>query len=67
MIRAQAVAGGDVVHLWTADPVFASGQALCGESGPAIGDQAGRLCADCWRVNGRLLGLAFPRVVIARP
>ncbi len=66
MIRAQAVTGGDVVHLWAPDPVAASGEALCGEGGPAIEDQAGELCAACWRVHGRLLGLAFTRVATAR-
>jgi hypothetical protein len=67
MIRAQAVAGGDVVHLWAPDPIIATGHALCGAHGPAIEDQAGQVCATCWRVHGRLLGLAFTRVVIARP
>jgi hypothetical protein len=65
MIRARS-SDGDVVHLWVSDLFGESGQALCGAEGPAIGDQAGRLCATCWRINGGLLGSAFGRVAVAR-
>jgi hypothetical protein len=60
MIRARACTG-DVVHLWVQDPITASGRALCGEVGPGIEDQAGNLCAACWRIHGGLLGSAFGR------
>jgi hypothetical protein len=66
MIRAQGSAGGGVIHLWAPDPVTASGQALCGEAGPAIGDRSGNLCAECWRIHGGLLGSAFGRLTAAQ-
>ena len=58
MIRARAGIG-DMVHLWGCQPVTGSGEALCGEVGPAVQDQAGDLCATCWRIHGGLLGSAF--------
>ncbi|GAB3904216.1 hypothetical protein GCM10029964_097460 [Kibdelosporangium lantanae] len=66
MIRARTFTG-DVVHLWVPDPVRASGHALCGVPGPAIADQAGRLCAACWRVHGGSLGSVFTRTAVTRP
>ncbi|MBP2326032.1 hypothetical protein JOF56_006417 [Kibdelosporangium banguiense] len=66
MIRAQGSVARGVVHLWAPDPVKTSDRALCGEAGPAIGDQTGNLCATCWRIHGGLLGSAFGRSAAAR-
>lgn len=66
MIRAQAFTG-NAVHLWMPDSGTASGRALCGVAGPAIGDQAGPLCAACWRAHGGSLGLAFARRPLRGP
>jgi hypothetical protein len=66
MIRARAFTG-DFVHLWVPDPITASSPALCGVAGPAIGDQAGPLCATCWRAHGGSLGSAFAQAAVARP
>ena len=66
MIRAQASDGGNVVHLWTSDPVKVSGRALCGAAGPAILDRSGQLCAVCWRTHGSMLGSVSARAAVAR-
>lgn len=66
MIRAQALASGNVVHLWMPDPVTVSDHALCGVAGPAVRDQTGQLCSSCWRAHGGLLGSAFTRATMAR-
>jgi hypothetical protein len=61
MIRAQANAGEGVVHLWASDLAVVSNSALCGATGPAVPDQAGRRCAVCWQAHGDLLTSAFTR------
>jgi hypothetical protein len=66
MIRAQSSTGGSTVHLWPPDATTASEQALCGETGPALTDQAGPRCAECWRIHGSLFGSAFQRAADAR-
>jgi hypothetical protein len=66
MIRAQGSADSGVVHLWSPDLVTAADRALCGEAGPAIGNQTGDLCAECWRIHGGLLGSAFGRLTAAQ-
>jgi hypothetical protein len=66
MIRAQAIGGGNVVHLWAPDPVKISGRALCGAAGPAVLDRSGRLCAACWRTHGSMLGSVSVQAAVAR-